>query len=96
MTRLPSATPSHKVVCAMDPERRNPTYAVWLHGDSVRDVREDVDGVPPGLAVEDAVSLEVKADDVRLRTQPRQVPRDLVALAHGQAREVPVHKPVDG
>lgn len=72
------------------------THAVWLHGDGVGDVREDTDGVAPGLPVDESVALEVKAVDVCLRAQARQVPRYLVPLAHGQAGEVPVHIPIDG
>lgn len=60
------------------------------------DVREDADGVAPVHAVDESVALEVEAVDVCLCAQSRQVPRDLFPLAHGQARQVPVHEPVDG
>lgn len=72
------------------------TDAVWLHGDGVRDVREDTDGVASVHSVDNPVALEVKAVDVRLRAQSRQVPGNTVPLAHGQARQVPVHIPIDG
>lgn len=72
------------------------THAVRLHGDCVWDVGENADGVSSVLAIEETVSLEVKTVDVRLWAQSRQVPRDFVALAHGQARDVPVHEAVDG
>lgn len=60
------------------------------------DVREDTDGVAPVQSVDESVALEVKAVDVCLCAQSRQVPRYLVPLAHSQAREVPVHIPIDG
>lgn len=72
------------------------THAVWLHSDSVGDVREDTDGVSSVLAIDEAVSLEVKAVDVRLWAQSWQVPRYFTPLTHGQAWEVPIHKPIDG
>lgn len=72
------------------------THAVRLHSDSVWDVGEDADGVPSVLPVYEAVSLEVKAVDIRLCTHSRQVPRYCIPLTHGQAWEVPIHIPIDG
>lgn len=72
------------------------THAVWLHSDSVWNVREDADGVTSVLAVDEAVSLEVKAVDVWLWTHSWQVPCHFIRLTHGQAWEVPIHKPIDG
>lgn len=40
------------------------THAVWLHSDSVCDVRENTDSVSSVLPIDEAVPLEVKADDV--------------------------------
>lgn len=72
------------------------TDAVWVHGDGVGDVREDTDGVASGHPVDNSVALEVKAVYVCLCAQSRQVPGHTVRLAHRQARQVPVHVPVDG
>lgn len=72
------------------------THAVWLHGDGVGDVREDTDGVASVQPVDESVALEEEAVDVCLCAQSRQVPRYSVPLAHRQAREVPVHVPIDG
>jgi len=85
--------------CAADVlchEQKKHTHAVWLHSDSVWDVRENTDGVSSDLLVEEAVALEVKAYDVTLWTQPWQVPCDFIPLTHGQAWEVIVDKPIDG
>lgn len=82
----------HKLRLAAGPAL---THAVWLHGDAVADVREDADGVASVQSVDNSVALEVKAVDVRLRAQSRQVPGYTVPLAHGQARQVPVHIAID-
>lgn len=72
------------------------THAVWLHSNCVWDVREYADAVLSVLAEEEAVSLEIEAVDVRFCTQSWQVPRYFIPLTHGQAWEVPIHKPIDG
>lgn len=73
---------------------KKPTHAVWLHSNCVRDVWENTDGVFSVLPVEEPVSLEVKANDVGLCAQAREVPRGFIPLAHGQARQVSVHKSI--
>lgn len=72
------------------------THAVWLHSDSVWDVREDTDGVSPVLAIDEAIALEIKAVDVCLWAQSWQVPCYFLPITHTQAWEVPVHKSIDG
>lgn len=72
------------------------THAVWLHNNCVWDVRENTDAVSSVLAEEEAVSLEIEAVDIYLCAQSWQVPRYFICLTHGQAWEVPIHKPIDG
>lgn len=72
------------------------TDTVWVHGDGVGDVRKDTDGVASGQSVDNSVALEVKTVYVCFCAQTRQVPGNMVALAHRQARQVPVHVPIDG
>lgn len=45
------------------------THAVWLHGDGVRDVRENTDGVSSVLQIDETISLKVQTVDVYLRPQ---------------------------
>lgn len=84
---------SHKLCLAAAPML---TDAVWVHGDGVGDVRENTDGVASVQPVDNSVALEVKAVDVCLRAQSRQVPGYMVPLAHCEARQVSVHKAIDG
>lgn len=72
------------------------TDAVWVHGDGVGDVRENTDGVASVQSVDNSVALEVKAVDVYLCAQSRQVPGYVVPLAHSEARQVSVHIAIDG
>lgn len=58
-------------------------------------MRENADAVSSGLAVEEAVALEIDAVDVLLRAKSRQVPRHFISLTHVQAFDIPIHKPID-
>lgn len=44
------------------------THAVRLHDDSMRDMWKHIDGVSPGIFVEEPVALKVKSMDVNLRS----------------------------
>ena len=67
------------------------TRSVWLHGDSGRGVREQVDGVPRCALLLEGVPLEINTVDVHLSAQPKGVPRYFVPGTHVQSEKVPVH-----
>lgn len=70
------------------------TWSVWLHGHHGGGVREHVDDVTRHVMPLECVPFKENAVHVHFGAKSKSVPNHVVAGAHVQSGEVPVHEAV--